>query len=55
MSYNEAKAIVSRENLTSKDELIKFIESALKPDKFPEFPQMTYQRKGWISYEEFLV
>ena len=55
MSYNEAKAIVARENLTSKDELIKFIESALKPDKFPELPQITYQRKGWISFEEFLV
>ena len=47
MSYNEAKAIVARENLT-KDELIKFIESALKPDKFPELPQIMYQERQFL-------
>ena len=46
---------VRNEKIKTRTELDEFIESALKPNNFPDLPQMTYQRKGWLSFEEFLA
>ncbi len=55
MSYNDAKALVSTKKINSEKKLIEFIGSIKKPNDFPEHPEMTYQRKGWKSLEEFLA
>ena len=55
MSYSDAKALVSNKNINSEKKLFEFIGSIKKPNNFPEHPQMTYQRKGWESLEEFLA
>lgn len=55
MSYSDAKALVSNKNINSEKKLFEFIGSIKKPNNFPEHPQMTYQRKGWKSLEEFLA
>lgn len=54
MSYKDAKAVLINEKIKSKIDLEGFIESAVKPNDFPKLPQMTYQRKGWVSFEDFL-
>jgi hypothetical protein len=55
MTYNEAKAIIAKEKIKSRNDLEKFVEGGVKPPNFPELPQMAYQRKGWVSFEEFLA
>ncbi len=55
MSYSDAKAIVSDKNINSEKKLFDFIGSIKKPKNFPDYPEMTYQRKGWKSLEEFLA
>ena len=52
--YNKAKELLKLENITTKKQLDQFIKSDKKPENFPEFPQMVYQRKGWVSIEQFL-
>lgn len=53
MSYKEAKALVKKLNIDSKEKLEKFTSSKDKPKNFPVYPQMCYQRKGWQSFENF--
>lgn len=55
MSYADAKALVSTKKINSEQKLAEFIGSIKKPSDFPEHPEMTYQRKGWKSLEEFLA
>jgi hypothetical protein len=55
MTYKDAKAILINEKIKSRNDLEKFVESVLKPNDFPELPQMAYQRKGWVSFEKFLA
>ena len=55
MSYADAKALVSTKKINSEQKLAEFIGSIKKPSDFPEHPEMTYQRKGWRSLEEFLA
>ena len=54
MSYKEAIALVKTHNLSNKAQLDKFLSSDVKPDNFPEFPNMVYQRKGWVNFDQFL-
>jgi hypothetical protein len=55
ITYKEAKAIIAKEKIKSRNDLEKFVEGGVKPPNFPELPQMAYQRKGWVSFEEFLA
>lgn len=54
VSYEQAKLILKENNIKTLDQLGVFLNSVNKPDTFPKYPQMAYQRKGWISFEEFL-
>ena len=54
MSYEEARKIVKENKINSESALEKFVTSKVKPDKFPDHPQMAYQRKGWLSFDEFV-
>lgn len=53
MSYADAKKVVKEHQIKSEKELEEFVKSDKKPDKFPTYPKMTYQRKGWVSFTEF--
>lgn len=54
MSYKEAVAVVKINNISNRNLLDKFLLSDLKPENFPDFPNMIYQRKGWIGFDQFL-
>ena len=54
MSYKDAKTLVKANNISNKAQLDKFISSDLKPENFPDLPNMVYQRKGWVSFDQFL-
>ena len=54
MSYDEAKKVIKENKIKSESSLEKFVTSNAKPEKFPDHPQMTYQRKGWVSFDEFI-
>jgi hypothetical protein len=54
MPYNSAKELLKKEKIKTEKGLGEFIQSDKKPDNFPDFPQMVYQRKGWVSLEQFL-
>ncbi|MDC1188806.1 hypothetical protein N8089_03335, partial [Flavobacteriales bacterium] len=53
MSYENALSVVKTNNISNKAELNKFLASPVKPDNFPNFPNMVYQRKGWVSFDQF--
>lgn len=53
MPYKEAKALIKSEKINTREALTKFTQSDKKPENFPQYPQMTYQRKGWESFEKF--
>ena len=53
MSYENALSVVKTNNISNKAELNKFLASPVKPDNFPNFPDMVYQRKGWVSFDQF--
>lgn len=53
MPYNEAKAIIKNEKINNIEDLIIFTKSNNKPNNFPFYPEMAYQRKGWKTFEEF--
>lgn len=52
--YDKAKGLLRKENIKTEKALDQFIDSDKKPDNFPDFPQIVYQRKGWVSIEQFL-
>ena len=52
--YDKAKDLLKKENIKTEKALGEFIGSDKKPDNFPDFPQIVYQRKGWVSVEQFL-
>lgn len=53
MPYNDAKAIIKNEKINNIEDLIIFTKSNNKPNNFPFYPEMVYQRKGWKTFEEF--
>mgnify|MGYP000232548375 FL=1 len=53
MSYENALSVVKTNNISNKAELNKFLASPVKPDNFSNFPNIVYQRKGWVSFDQF--
>ena len=54
LSYEEAKAIVSKLKIIKISSFITWLQSIDKPRKMPSNPKEYYAGKGWISWADFL-
>ena len=55
MPFEEAKALMRAEGITTKDQFEKWSEEGNRPDNFPSDPHIVYKDSGWQGYGDFLV
>ncbi len=53
-TYEEAKRYVHTLGIKTRKEWNKYVKSGNKPDDIPNYPEDTYENKGWIDYGDFL-
>lgn len=54
LSYEQAKEIVKKFNLTGKDKWVKFIKLKKLPPTIPSTPERYYKNKGWKGWGDWL-
>ena len=54
LTYEQAKEIVKKFNLTGKDKWAKFVKLKKLPSKIPSTPERYYKNTGWISWGDWL-
>ena len=53
MSFEEAKAFIKKQGLTSRKQFKRWIQSGQKPEDFPSKPHLTYKEE-WTDWNDFL-